>query len=94
MQQKARIEEEGVPWPSGAVPKSKSSIPRTKGRIHRRSTEVEGCHINPSCTHETWIERHTRNILLQNVELLEDRPDQALRMLVHDEDLPSPWRIH
>ena len=37
---------------------------------------------------------HTRDILLQYIELLQDGPDQALRVLVHDEDLPSPRRVH
>ena len=37
---------------------------------------------------------HTRDVLLEDVELLEDGVEEALRVLVDDEDLPSPRRAH
>ena len=36
----------------------------------------------------------TRDVLLQDIELLEDGVDEALRMLIDDEDLPSPGRLY
>ena len=39
-------------------------------------------------------QRRTGDILLQDIKLLEHRAQKALRVLIHDKDLPSAWGVY
>lgn len=54
----------------------------------------DGSYVQRACISYRNIRAHTRDILLQNIKLLQHRAEEALRVLVHDEDLPSPRWVH
>ena len=63
-------------------------------REHSKQVRVQQAFYLAFTSTRDMLREHTRDILLQYIELLQDGPDQALRVLVHDEDLPSPRRVH